>query len=87
MEAIMAILRSMERFDYRVFRDQLKAQNFAPSQKAMLNLRLSLLDACLQGGSPANRVSNHFRPGHLTVIEYVCTSHTPMVSRVVTQFV
>lgn len=66
----MTILRSMERFDYQIFRDELKAQKFVPSQKAMLNLRLSLLDACLKGGNATNRVSTHFRQGHLTIIEY-----------------
>lgn len=72
MEAIMSILRSMESdFDYTAFRDELKRQKFNPGQKAMLNLRLSLLDSCLQGGNMANRVSSHFRRGQLTIIEYV----------------
>lgn len=66
----MTILRSMEQFDYKVFRDKLKAQNFSSSQMAMLSLRLSLLDACLKGGNATNRVSTHFRQGHLTIIEY-----------------
>ena len=72
MEAIMSILRSMENdFDYTRFRDQLKAQRFNAGQKAMLNLRLSLLDSCLQGGNHENRVSTHFRKGQLTIIEWV----------------
>ena len=71
MEAIMSILRSMEgAFDYAEFREALKAQKFNPGQKAMLNLRLSLLDSCLEGGTKENRVSTHFRKGHLTIIEY-----------------
>ena len=70
MEAIMSILRSMEgSFDYVRFRDQLKEQKFNPGQKAMLNLRLSLLDSCLQGGTLGNRASTHFRKGQLTIIE------------------
>ena len=71
MEAIMSILRSMEgTFEYADFRKELEAQKFNPSQKAMLNLRLSLLDSCLEGGTKWNRVSTHFRKGHLTIIEY-----------------
>lgn len=66
----MSILRSMEsKFDYVRFRQQLKAQKFNPSQKAMLNLRLSLLDGCLNEGTLENRVSTHFRKGQLTIIE------------------
>ena len=68
----MSILRSMENsFDYIRFRNQLKEQKFNPGQKAMLNLRLSLLDSCLQGGTLENRVSAHFRKGQLTIIEWV----------------
>ena len=70
MEAIMLILRSMEdSFDYTGFREQLNQQKFNASQKAMLNLRLSLLDSCMKGGNATNRASNHFRPGQLTIIE------------------
>jgi hypothetical protein len=69
MEAVMGILRSMERFDYDIFREELRAQNFAPSQKAMLNLRLSLLDSCLKDGNSYNRVATHFCEGRLTIIE------------------
>lgn len=70
MEAIMSILRSMEgNFDYASFRQTLQEQEFNPRQKAMMNLRLSLLDACLHGGNSTNRVSTHFRKGHLTIIE------------------
>jgi hypothetical protein len=70
MEAIMNILRHMtDRFDYAAFRQQLADQKFNPGQKAMLNLRLSLLDACLEGGSPENSVTTHFRKGQLTIIE------------------
>ncbi|KIP08577.1 hypothetical protein PHLGIDRAFT_44166, partial [Phlebiopsis gigantea 11061_1 CR5-6] len=70
MEAIMSILRSMENeFDYTRFRDKLKLQKFSPGQKAMLNLRLSLLDSCLQGGNAQNRVSSHFKQGQLTIVD------------------
>ena len=70
MEAIMSILRSMEsNFDYTQFRDELKKQKFNPGQKAMLNLRLSLLDSCLEGGTLENRVPTHFKKGQLTIIE------------------
>ena len=70
MEAIMSILRTMEsNFNYTLFREELKRQKFNPGQKAMLNLRLSLLDSCLEGGSMYNRVSAHFRKGQLTIIE------------------
>lgn len=70
MESIMAILRSMEdNFDYKEFRQQLAGQRFNGSQKAMLNLRLALLDSCLTGGNTSNCVKNHFRQGQLTIIE------------------
>ena len=70
MEAIMSILRSMEsNFNYVQFRDELKAQKLSAGQKVMLNLRLSLLDSCLQGGNVQNRVSTHFQKGQLTIIE------------------
>jgi hypothetical protein len=70
MEAIMNILRQMnDQFDYAVFRQQLATQKFNPGQKAMLNLRLALLDSCLEGGSPENSVTTHFRKGQLTVVE------------------
>lgn len=67
----MAILRDMEIFEYQDFRTKLKAQKFAPSQKNMLNLRLLLLDSCLKNGNLENRVSQHFKPGRLTIVEYV----------------
>ncbi len=66
----MALLRSMDdNFDYGQFRSELNKQKFSGSQKAMLKLRLSLLDSCLMGGNLLNRVSNHFRRGQLTIIE------------------
>jgi hypothetical protein len=69
----MDILRSMEVFNYHDFRKQLQeqARSFAPNQKAMMSLRLSLLDSCLKDGNVANRVASHFRHGQLTIIEYV----------------
>jgi hypothetical protein len=78
MEAIMAILRSMDSedtFDYDDFRRQLSEQKFNPSQKAMLNIRLALLDSCLAGGNSQNRISNYFKKGHLTIVEYVLLFH------------
>lgn len=71
MESIMNILRSMDEdlFSYDAFRQQLEEQQFAPAQKMMLNLRLALLDACLEGGTNQNRVGNYFKEGHLTIIE------------------
>lgn len=72
----MSILRSMEgNFNYTEFRKALKEQQFNPGQKAMLNLRLSLLDSCLEGGNTQNRASTHFRKGHLTIIEYGLLLH------------
>jgi hypothetical protein len=67
----MDILRSMDVFNYRLFRADLeeRAKAFAPNQKAMLSLRMSLLDSCLKNGSMANRVSSHFKPGRLTIVE------------------
>jgi hypothetical protein len=72
MGAIMAILRSMDSedtFDYDRFRRKLSEQKFNPSQKAMLNIRLALLDSCLAGGNAQNRVSNYFKKGNLTIVE------------------
>jgi hypothetical protein len=71
MEIIMNILRSMDNFDYHAFRAELNEQSktFAPNQKSMMNLRLSLLDSCLKNGDMTNRVSSYFCPGQLTIIE------------------
>lgn len=70
MEAIMSILRSMEeKFDYHEFRRQIAAQRFNGGQKAMLNLRLALLDSCIKDGKATNRIATHFKPGQLTIIE------------------
>ena len=70
MEALMSILRSVEDdFDYAAFRKQLSTMKFNGGQKAMLNLRLSLLDTCMKGGNASNRASTHFRAGRLTIIE------------------
>jgi hypothetical protein len=71
VEVMMGILRSMQVFDYRIFRAKLdeKARFFAPNQKSMMNLRFSLLDSFLAGGNLSNRISSHFKSGQLTVIE------------------
>lgn len=70
MHVIMNILRSMEgAFDYARFRRELSIQRFSPEQSAMLKLRLSLLDSCLDGGNDMNKVGNHFLQGQLTIIE------------------
>lgn len=47
MEVVMGLLRDMEVFSYKTFRTTLAKQNLNHSQKAMLDLRLSLLDSCL----------------------------------------
>lgn len=66
----MTLLRDMtDNFDYAAFRAMLAKQQFAGQQKAMLNLRLALLDSCLKGGEENNSVSTHFRAGGLTIIE------------------
>lgn len=66
----MTILRDMtDDFDYAAFRRTLAKQNFDGQQKAMLNLRLALLDSCLKGGSETVSVSTRSRPGGLTIIE------------------
>ena len=71
MEALMDILRSMEtNFSYTAFREELARQKFSKDQKAMLNIRLALLDSCLAGGNEGNSVSRHFVEGQLTIIEY-----------------
>ena len=67
----MNILRSMqENFDYSTFRSALTQQGFNKGQSAMLKLRLSLLDSCLEGGDATNSVTSHFKEGQLTIIEY-----------------
>lgn len=66
----MAILRNMEdNFIYTDFREQLRQADFKGNQKAMLNLRLSLLDSCLNGGDASNSIRNHFKAGQLTIVE------------------
>ncbi|KAF8586234.1 hypothetical protein K439DRAFT_1387349 [Ramaria rubella] len=69
MECIMSILRTMDTFSYDDFCRQLGEQKFSPTQKAMLDLRLKILDSCLKGGDDSNRVSNYFKKGELTIID------------------
>lgn len=69
MESVMAILRSMSTFSYTEFRRLIDEQNFAKSQKAMLDLRLGILDSCLKGGTAKNCVSRHFGKGKLVIVE------------------
>jgi hypothetical protein len=72
MECIMSLLRGMgDSFDYAAFRQALQAQEFDKRQKAMLGLRLNLLETCLASGSEENRVGTYFKPGQLTIVEYV----------------
>jgi hypothetical protein len=70
----MDVLRNMEdTFNYTTFREELtaRAKKFNKSQKSMLDLRLSLLDSCLDGGDRSNHAASFFRRGHLTIVEYV----------------
>ncbi|KAF8651072.1 hypothetical protein AX16_004934 [Volvariella volvacea WC 439] len=69
MELIMTILRDMSEFNYATFREKLKEYKLSPNQKAMLNLRLALLESCLKGGNKTNSVSTHFHKGHLTIVD------------------
>ena len=69
MEYIMSVLRGMSTFSYDKFRSQLNEQRFSGMQKAMLDIRLNILDSCLEGGNASNRVSNYFEKGQLTIIE------------------
>lgn len=70
MEALMSMLRTMEdEFDYNEFRRQLAKYKFNGGQKAMLNLRLTLLDSCMKGGNASNRASAYFHAGQLTIVE------------------
>ncbi|EIM79532.1 uncharacterized protein STEHIDRAFT_163570 [Stereum hirsutum FP-91666 SS1] len=69
MELVMTLLRDMEVFDYNEFRAMLAKQKINGSQKAMLNLRLALLDSCLRGGNANNCISTHFRQGALMIVE------------------
>ncbi|KAF7791007.1 hypothetical protein EIP86_001966 [Pleurotus ostreatoroseus] len=69
-QSVMATLRTMEdEFNYRSFRKQLGSAKFNADQRAMLDLRLSLLDSCLNGGNASNSIKEHFKPGTLTIIE------------------
>jgi tryptophan 2,3-dioxygenase len=83
VEVIMNILRSMETFDYHAFRRKLneESSSFNPSQKSMMKLRLSLLDACLKDGNSTNRISSQFKPGQLTIIESVKRIHIVLETR------
>lgn len=69
MELILSILRDMDEFDYKSFRTSLDQHKLSSQQKAMLNLRLTLLDSCLKGGDRSNSVTSHFSQGRLTIIE------------------
>ncbi|EKM56168.1 uncharacterized protein PHACADRAFT_29116 [Phanerochaete carnosa HHB-10118-sp] len=68
--ALMYILGTMEsNFNHSAFRDKLTQQAFNPAQRAMLNIRLLLLDSCLVGGNANNRVSTRFCKGQLTIVD------------------
>ncbi|EIM83172.1 uncharacterized protein STEHIDRAFT_62930, partial [Stereum hirsutum FP-91666 SS1] len=69
MELIMSILRDMDEFDYGAFQEALTLHKLSKQQKAMLNLRLALLDSCLKGGDETNSVSTHFSQGMLTIVD------------------
>jgi len=66
----MSILRSMETFSYPEFLRLISAEKFSREQKSMLNIRLGILDSCLQGGTSLNCVTSQFREGELTIIEW-----------------
>jgi hypothetical protein len=71
MHHVMDMVRSMEKFDYASFRDNLKFQ--APSldsrSQARMALRLQLLDSCLKHGPQFNGLKSFFRSGELTIVE------------------
>ncbi|EIN11566.1 hypothetical protein PUNSTDRAFT_131729 [Punctularia strigosozonata HHB-11173 SS5] len=69
MSKVMAHLRKMDQFSYSDFLRFVEEEEFAATQKAMLKLRLGLLDACLEGGTDANSVSTHFGRGKLVIID------------------
>lgn len=72
METMVTIMRSMENtFDCAKFRRELWGLPLNAAHREMLNLHFSLLESCLEGGSPKNRVSTYFKKGHLTIIECV----------------
>jgi hypothetical protein len=62
----MNVLRQEDRFNYEAFRQKLRAQQFNPGQKTILDLLLSLLHACLAGVTQSNSMTTHFRQGQLT---------------------
>jgi hypothetical protein len=71
MEVILDILRYTQTFAYNTFRKRLdkESKSFSTNQQAMLNLRLRLLDSCLKNGNASNRISSHFKPGRLVIVE------------------
>ncbi|KAF8637208.1 hypothetical protein AX16_010867 [Volvariella volvacea WC 439] len=69
MEVVLAILRGMSTFSYEELRKKMKERSLPLTNKQMLELRLTLLDSCLNGGSTTNSVSTYFEPGHLTIID------------------
>ncbi|KAF8651052.1 hypothetical protein AX16_004915 [Volvariella volvacea WC 439] len=69
MDVVMTVLRDMKEFSLERFRTEIEGKGLNPGQKAMLNLRLSLLESCLKDGNQVNRVSAHFHRGHLTIID------------------
>ncbi|KIJ54327.1 hypothetical protein M422DRAFT_241577 [Sphaerobolus stellatus SS14] len=69
MESIISLMRSMPNFAYSKFRKQLDSEKFSPAQRSMLNIRLKILDSCLEQGNQFNCVSVQFQKGQLTIVD------------------
>ena len=71
----MSILRSMDgQYNYDEFSAQVAGLPvFFEAQQDVIRARLAPLDICTQAGNSTNRVSSHFKPGQLTIIQYVAT--------------
>ena len=72
MSTMMTFLRRMEHnFNYDAFRKMLDTLRLKNDQRIMLDLRLELLDSCITTEPDARRAATFFKPGHLTIVEYV----------------
>ncbi|GJE88802.1 hypothetical protein PsYK624_048890 [Phanerochaete sordida] len=70
MENIKTIFRSMEPvFDYQNFRRKLGEISLKGENKIMLDLRLTLLDSCINGKQNTKSVSSDFKKGQLTIVD------------------
>ncbi|KAF8637206.1 hypothetical protein AX16_010865 [Volvariella volvacea WC 439] len=69
MEVALTIFRDINPFSVPGFRKELAKRKLLSTNQTMLNLRLALLESCLEDGNESNSVTTYFKPGHLTIID------------------